>query len=31
MVELLEVAEGVLELSGHLGTHQDRFLFESRS
>ena len=27
MVELVEVAEGVLEPSDHLGTHPDRFLF----
>ena len=26
MVELVEVAEGVLEPSDHLGTHPDRFL-----
>ena len=25
MVELFKVAEGVLEPSGHLGTHPDRF------
>ena len=31
MVELVEVAEGVLEPSDHLGTHPDRFLFENRS
>ena len=28
MVELVEVAEGVLEPSDHLGTHSDRFLFK---
>ena len=31
MVELVEVAEGVLETSDHLGTHPDRFLCENRS
>ena len=31
MVELDEVAEGVLEPSDHLGTYPDRFLFENRS
>ena len=31
MVELVEVAEGVLEPSDHLGTHPDRFLFKNRS
>ena len=30
MVELGEVAEGVLEPSDHLGTHPDRFLFKNR-
>ena len=29
MVELVKVAEGVLEPSDHLGTHPDRFLFEN--
>ena len=28
MVELLEMAEGVLETSDHLGTRPDRFPFE---
>ena len=28
MVELVEVAEAVLETSDHLGTHPDRFLFK---
>ena len=28
MVELVEVAEGVLEPSDHLGTHPDRFFFQ---
>ena len=28
MVELVEVAEGVLVPSDHLGTHPDRFLFK---
>ena len=28
MVELVEVAEGVLKPSDHLGTHPDRFLFK---
>ena len=31
LVELIEVAEGVLEPSDHLGTHPDRFLFKNRS
>ena len=31
MVELVEVAEGVLEPSDHLGTHPDSFLFKIRS
>ena len=31
MVELVEVAEGVLEPSDHLGTHPDRFLCKNRS
>ena len=31
MVELVEVTEGVLESSDHLGTHPDRFLFKNRS
>ena len=31
MVELVEVAEGVLEPSDHLGTRPDRFLFKNRS
>ena len=31
MVELVEVAEGVLDPSDHLWTHQDRFLFKKRS
>ena len=31
MVELVQVAEGVLEPSDHLGTHPDRFLFKNRS
>ena len=31
MVELVKVAEGVLEPLDHLGTHPDRFLFENRS
>ena len=31
MVELVEVAEGVLEASDHLGTRSDRFLFKNRS
>ena len=31
MVELVEVAEGVLESSDHLGTYPDRFLFKNRS
>ena len=31
MVELVEVAEGVLEPLDHLGTHPDRFLFKNRS
>ena len=30
-VELVEVAEGVLELSDHLWTRPDRFLFKNRS
>ena len=30
MVELVEVAEGVLEPSDHLGTRLDRFLFKNR-
>ena len=30
MVELVEVAEGVLEPLDHLGTHPDRFLCENR-
>ena len=30
MVKLVEVAEGVLEPSDHLGTHSDRFLFKNR-
>ena len=30
MVEFVEVAEGVLETSDHLGTHPDHFLFENR-
>ena len=30
MVELVEVAEGVLEPSDHLGTRPDRFLFKNR-
>ena len=28
LVELVEVAEGVLVPSDHLGTHPDRFLFK---
>ena len=28
MVELVKVAEGVLEPSDHLGTHPDHFLFK---
>ena len=31
MVELVEVAEGVLEPSDHLETHSDRFLFKNRA
>ena len=31
MVELVKVAEGVLEPSDHLGTHLDRFLFKNLS
>ena len=31
MVELVEVAEGVLEPSDHLWTHPDSFLFKNRS
>ena len=31
MVELVKVAEGVLEPSDHLGTHTDRFLCENCS
>ena len=31
MVELVKVAEGVLEPSDHLGTHPGRFVFENRS
>ena len=31
MVELVKVAEGVLESSDHLGTHTDRFLCENCS
>ena len=31
MVELVEVAEGVLETSDHLWTNPDRFLFKNRS
>ena len=31
MVELVEVAEGVLETSDHIGTHPDCLLFENRS
>ena len=31
MVKLVEVAEGVLEPSDHLGTNPDRFLFKNRS
>ena len=31
MVELVKVAEGVLEPSDHLGTHPDRFLCENCS
>ena len=31
MIELVEVAEGVLEPLDHLGTHPDRFLCENRS
>ena len=31
LVELVEVAGGVLEPSDHLGTHPNRFLFKSRS
>ena len=31
MVKLVEVAEGVLETSDHLGTNPDRFLFKNRS
>ena len=31
IVELVEVAEGVLEPSDHLGTHPDCFLFKNRS
>ena len=31
MVDLVEVAEGVLEPSDHLGTHPDHFLFKKRS
>ena len=30
LVELVEVAEGVLEPLDHLGTHPDRFLCENR-
>ena len=31
MVELVEVAEVVLEPSDHLGTYPDRFLFKNSS
>ena len=31
MVELVEVADGVLEPSYHLGIHPGRFLFKNRS
>ena len=31
IVELVEVAEGVLEPSDHLGSHPDRFLFKNCS
>ena len=31
MVELVDVAEGVLEPSDHLETYPDRFLFKNRS
>ena len=31
MVELVEVAEGVLDTLDHIGTHPGRFLFKNRS
>ena len=31
MVELVKVAESVLEPSDHLETHPDRFLFKNRA
>ena len=31
MVDLVEIAEGVLGPSDHLGTNPDRFLFKNRS